>query len=106
MAIPKFFPIPTSGNQTDANGGNQAVGATSVGTPITLGHNTIVRLVATGPLNVRFAAAGTTTASANDIYIPANVECIFELGRYNEVIVPYNSGAASATLYYSVVSKA
>ena len=105
IATPIFYQVVTNGTNTKANGASQAISITTIGTPITLGHNVLVRLVATSPMFVRFASAGATTATANDIYLPANVPEIFDMGRYNEVIVPFG-GAATGTLYYSVVSKA
>lgn len=80
------------------------VGATSASTAIQIGHNQLVRFVATGPVNVRFGSA-LTTATAADVYLPANFPEIFDMGRGHEQVMFYNSGATAVTVFYSIVSR-
>ena len=106
MATLQFYAIPPSGDNTQVIGaGSQIVPATTAGTPITIGHNVLVRLVASAAMNIRFGKTGVTSAGATDIYLAPNVPEIWDMGRYNEVIVPWG-GAAGATLYWNIVSKA
>lgn len=101
---PYSFQIIAQGGPSVASGASVAVAATSVSAAVAVGHNQLVRLVATGPVNVRFGSA-LTTATANDVYLPANFPEIFDMGRGHEQVMFYNPGATPVTVYYSIVSR-
>lgn len=101
MATQLFYPVPavTSGNASATTyavtaGGTQAV---------VVGHNNFVRIVGTTAINVRFGPTGTVTATANDIYLPANVVEIFDMGRHANDICIY--AVANSSVNVAIISK-
>jgi hypothetical protein len=105
MATPVCFPITQIGNNTTASGTTISVAATSVSTPIVIGNNVLFRIVATTPINVRFGPTGLNTASANDVYIPAGVIDIHDMGANLNTIVIYNPGASAVSVNVSILSR-
>lgn len=109
MGVLAFVKVAPSGNNDIANGNSVTITKNVIGSPITIGHNNIVRLVAVGAnVFVRFGAAGTTSAGITDVLLCSHVPEVFDMGRYNEVIVPFYDGVDAGTtaiLYYHIVAK-
>jgi hypothetical protein len=85
MATPVVYPI-VRGSDALASGVTTAVGTGAVGI-FTVNPNTLFRIVATTPVNVRFGTSAITTATAQDMYIPANVPEIFDSGSATTIAV-------------------
>lgn len=99
MAVQTFFPIISN------SPGNAVTLTTTQHQEIVLGNRVLFRIVSTQGVNVRFSADGST-ASASDMYLPANTPQIFDMGDQNNTISIYNSSASTATVWVNAVSKA
>lgn len=104
LSTPYSFQITAAGGPSVASGSSVTVAATSTAPAITIGHNQLVRIVATGPVNIRFGI-GLVTSTATDVYLPANAPEIFDMGRHSEQIMFYNPGSSTVTVFYSIVSR-
>lgn len=101
---PYSYSIVSTGGPSAASGASVTVAATSASSAITIGHNQLVRIASTGPVNIRFGS-GLTTANANDVYLSGSVSETFDLGRGHEQILFYNPGATSVIVNYSIISR-
>lgn len=109
MATPLFYKVAPNGTNATADGQTVTLAANVASSPITIGHNKIIRLVAVGAnVWVRFGVAGTTTATNQDVLLASHVPEEYDMGRYNEVIVALYDAADSGTsalLNITVISK-
>lgn len=85
MATPLVFPI-VKGSDSVANGVTTSIGSGTVAT-FTVNPNTLFRITATTAINVRFGDASITTATAQDLQIPANTPEIFDSGNATTIAV-------------------
>lgn len=85
MATQLIFPI-VKGSDGVANGTTTSVGS-GTSSVFTVNPNTLFRITATVGINVRFGDASITTATANDLYIPANTPEIFDSGNATSIAV-------------------
>jgi len=85
MATPLFYPI-VKGSDGVANATTTAITAGAVAT-FTVNPNTLFRITGTTGINVRFGDSSITTATANDMYIPANLPEIFDSGNATTIAV-------------------
>lgn len=99
---PISFQIPANGSNSTPSAVTTAIGAgaTSV---FTIGHNNIIRVIASTPVNIRFGPTGLTTATVQDILIPAGVAEFFDMGRQHECIAVFATAASSFN--YAIVSR-
>lgn len=105
MATLLCFPINQVGNNATASATTISVPATSVSSPITVGNNGLVRIVATGLINVRFGPSNLNTATTNDVAIPANVIDTHDMGSNLNTIVIFNPGASAVSVNVSILSR-
>lgn len=99
---PLSYQIVANGTNTTASGVTTAItaGATVV---FTIGHNNIIRVIASTPVNIRFGPTGLTTANANDVLIPAGVSEFFDMGRQHECIAVF--AVAASSFNYAIISR-
>jgi hypothetical protein len=104
MATLLCFPINQIGNNATASATTVSINATSIAN-LTIGTNVLFRIVATGPINVRFGPTGLNTANANDVYIPANVIDTHDMGANLSCISIFNPGASAVSVNVSILSR-
>lgn len=95
MATQLIFPI-IKGSDGVANATTTAVGAGTVVT-FTVNPNTLFRITGTTGINVRFGDSSITTATAQDMYIPANLPEIFDSSNATTIAV-YAVAASSVNV--------
>jgi hypothetical protein len=100
MATPLFIPI-FRGSDSGTGSSTTAIGTGAVGV-FQLGNNVVIRVVATVAVNIRFGDSSITTATAQDIYLPANTVELFDMGT-NTAIAVFAAAASSFNL--SIVSR-
>jgi hypothetical protein len=96
MATPLCHQI-YQGSDSTATGTTYAIGGGTVQL-VTIGKNVIFRLTATTPVNIRFGDASLTTATANDLYVPANLPEFFDMGSNLTTIAIYAAAASSVNI--------
>jgi hypothetical protein len=102
MATPLFYQIHSNSSDSVASGITTAITTGAVAT-FTIGPNKIFRIVATTPVNVRFGDSNITTATAQDVYIPANYVEFFDMGTNLTTIAVFAAAASSVNV--SIVSR-
>lgn len=100
MSTPLSYQIH-SGSNGNAGATNTSIGTGTVAT-FAFGPNTILRIVASTPVNIRFGTAAITVATANDILIPANVPEFFDMGGNTGIAI---FAVATSVVNISVVSR-
>jgi hypothetical protein len=101
MATPLCYQIH-QGSDTTASGSTTAIGAGAT-VVIPIGQNQIFRLIASTPVNIRFGDSSLTTATANDVLVPANLPEFFDMGTNLSTIAIFAVAAASVNI--SIVSR-
>jgi hypothetical protein len=101
MATPLFYQIH-QGSDSTPSGSTTAIGTGAIAV-ITIGQNTIFRLIATTPVNIRFGNSSITTATAQDLLVPANLPEFFDMGTNLTTIAVYAPAASSVNI--SLVSR-
>lgn len=106
MAVLQFIRVAPAAIGTAAAPIYAATLGASANSPvITTGFDMIIRIVASGPINIRFGNASTlTNAGATDILLPANVIEIWDMGHQNNGLSIWSQNA-STQVTVSQVSK-
>lgn len=104
MSTPLSYTIVAGGNNTTPSSFTLAIPTTTVA-PLQIGHNQLIRVVSDQPVFIRFGGATTATATNQDVYLPANVVEVFDMGRANENVVVYNAGTTTANVNLTIVSR-
>lgn len=105
MSTPLSYTIVAGGNNATPSAFSFTIAASGVAQPINIGHNQLIRVVSTAPVYIRFGPTTLTTATASDVYLPANVIELYDMGRQNENIAVFNGGASSAIVNITIVSR-
>lgn len=101
MATPLCYQIH-QGSDSTASGSTTAVGAGAIAL-VTIGKNQIFRLVCSTPVNIRFGDSSITTATGNDVLVPANLPEFFDMGSNLSTIAIFAVAASSVNI--SIVSR-
>lgn len=104
MATPLCYPINRLGNNTTPSGKTIAVAGSAVET-YAVNPNNLVRIVSDQPVNIRFGPDGLTTATADDVYFPADFVEIHDMGTTMSTIAVFNPGTTSANVNVSIISR-
>lgn len=100
MATPLFFEIHHGSNGV-ASATTTAIGIGAISV-FQIGQNNIVRIVATTAVNVRFGDTNITTATAQDVLVPANTVQYFDMGTSVAIAV---FAVAASSVNISIVSR-
>jgi hypothetical protein len=105
MAVFDFIQVAPAGNGTAANTIYAAtLGSTANSGVITTGFDMIIRVVCSQASTIRFGpSASLTAATATDIYLPANVPYIVDMGHQNNAISIYSTAANNIVTVNQVV---
>lgn len=97
MAVLQFYPVASASVGTAAAPlYSNTLGAAGNSVNITTGFDMLIRIVASGPIAIRFGASATlTNAGTGDIYIPANIPDIWDMGHLNNAINIYSFNAST-----------
>jgi len=96
MSTPLSYQIH-QGSDTTPSGTTIAVGA-GLSVTFKVNKNNIFRVICSTPINIRFGDDSITTATADDVLVPANLPEFFDMGTNLSTIAIFAVAASSVNI--------
>jgi hypothetical protein len=106
MAVQAFVQVAPVGNGTNNVIYGATLGASANSPVINTGNDMIIRIVASNAITVRFGTAAnlaSNPAGATDIYVPANLPWVVDMGHQNNAISIFSISATTIVTVSQVV---
>jgi hypothetical protein len=106
MAVFEFIQVAPASNGSNNTIYAATLGAAGNSTVITTGKDMIIRVVGSGALTIRFGTAdnlASSPATATDIYLPANLPYVVDMGHQNSAISLYSVAANTIVTVNQIV---